>query len=479
MKKVAWALLQRPGSTCSKSDRALAVKCLVVPLATAVAGALHAYTPPFRAGALDRPRQLTVEAVGAAYLGSPPASGPWVSAIAAAASGKGYYVLRANGEVSSFGTPSHGSVPGTLPPGVTATGIAVDPATGGYWVLTSMGHVYPFGAPSLGSAPVHAGGWGQYPAAVAIASAPGGKGYYVLRANGAVAAFGAPSYGGLAGRIHYGATAPVVATGIAVDPTTGGYYILTSVGNVYAFHAPWRGNPSGPSGAWGSAEAAGISVPPDGRSYIVVGANGKVATIGERAPRRLASPSLAEGASATGITFDPSTGGFWEAIDFTPLDGYLNPLRAVRSLVPQEIDQGVDYCGSGPVYAMGSGVVLNTLNSGWPGGAFITYRLAAGPARGLVVYVAENVTPAVQIGELVGPNTVLGWLHDSGTCLETGWANPSDPTQNAAARPEYTGKNSTAYGINFSSLLYALGARPGLLQPDGPPGPLPANWPRW
>lgn len=451
---------------------------LVAPGAHGAAEAGPAYTSRPEVAAHSQAVSPTVEAVGAATLGSPPASGSWVAAIAAVPNGRGYYVLRADGQVSAFGVPARGSVPGMLPAGVTATGITVDPATGGYWVVTSMGEVFSFDAPSLGSVHVHPGGWGQYPAAVGIAAAPRGQGYYVLRANGKVVAFGAPSYGGLAHQIHYGTTAPVVATAIAVDPATGGYYVLTSVGGVHAFHAPWLGSPYRRGGPWDQVQAAGISVSPDGKTYLVVGANGSIASFGEQSKTR-AAPALPLGASATGAAFDPTTGGFWEAIDFTPVGGYLNPMRSVRSLVPQEIDQGVDYCGSGPVYALGPGVVLNTVNPGWPGGAFISYRLTGGPARGLVAYLAENVTPTVRVGEPVGPASVLGWAHDSGTCLETGWADLSDPVLRAAAWSEYTGKNSTAYGRNFSSLLNCLGTRPGLVQPDGPPGPLPADWPRW
>jgi hypothetical protein len=138
----------------------------------------------------------------------------------------------------------------------------------------------------------------------------------------------------------------------------------------------------------------------------------------------------------------------------------------------------VDYCGSGPVYAIGPGIVLNTRDAGWPGGTFISYKLVAGPAAGLVAYVAETVTPQVYVGEYVGPRTVLGVVHDSATCMETGWANADDPHEQAAAHYEYSGGNSTAYGRNFNSLLERLGARPGLLQP-GAPGPLPASWPSW
>ncbi|HEY2304895.1 MAG TPA: hypothetical protein VGI05_03345, partial [Streptosporangiaceae bacterium] len=36
--------------------------------------------------------------------------------------------------------------------------------------------------------------------------------------------------------------------------------------------------------------------------------------------------------------------------------GYLNPLRAVSGLVPERVDQGVDFAGTGPVYAIGDAV---------------------------------------------------------------------------------------------------------------------------
>ncbi len=425
--------------------------------------------PAWRQG----PLSPTVEALGAPSLGSPPASGAYVAGVAAAPSGRGYYVLRADGEVDAYGVPSYGSVPVRLPVGVTATGIAVDPATGGYWVLGSMGQVWAFHAPYLGRVRVPGGGWGQYPATVAIAAAPAGRGYYVLRANGAVAHFGAPFYGDVSHRLHYGATAPVVATSLAVDPATGGYWVLTSDGGLYSFHAPFRGAP-GP----GRAQPTALVGLPGG-GYLVARADGSVETFTTGARPVGVAPALPLGAALTGAARDPATGGFWLALDHTFVGGYLNPLRSVVSLVPQEVDQGVDYCGSGPVYAIGPGVVLNTLNPQWPGGAFISYRLLAGPAAGEVVYVAEDVAPAVRVGEGVGPSSVLGYVRDAGTCMETGWANAADPGEQAAGHFEYDGRNSTAYGLNFDQLLEALGARPGLVQPDGPPGPLPRWWPRW
>ncbi len=329
-----------------------------------------------------------------------------------------------------------------------------------------------YDAPYLGAPPA------TNPAVVGVTTVTGGGGYYVLRSNGEVDAYGAPSYGSLASAsLATGAT----ATGIALDATTGGYWIVSSNGTVKGFNAPFLGEPHITPGGWGQYPAAvAIAAAPDGTGYYVLRANGEIDGYGAALHGSLAaSKALPVGGLASALAVDPSTGGYYVTVDVTPLDGYLNPLRAVTSLVPQEIDQGVDYCASGPVYALGDAVVVNLYDPEWPSGVFISYRLTNGPAKGLYVYVAENVTPKVLIGEHVTPTTVVGVVHDAKTCLETGWADPPASPEHAAAHLEYNGENSTAYGLNFNSLLQVLGARPGLSQPDGPPGPLPSSWPRW
>jgi len=107
-----------------------------------------------------------------------------------------------------------------------------------------------------------------------------------------------------------------------------------------------------------------------------------------------------------------------------PGDGYRNPLRGVSRLVPERIDDGVDFSGSGPVYALGDAIVTSAsgTNFGWPGGGWITYRLTRGPGVGLVVYVAEDITPAVTVGQRVSSSTMLGTMFEGGDGIETGWA---------------------------------------------------------
>ena len=434
-----------------------------------------------RSGA-STPSRATLKGYDAKIFGSPPASAPATIGVTSGFGGKGYYVLRADGSVDAYGTTNYGSLSSqALAPGTTATGIALDVSTGGYWILISNGSIKSFNAPFLGETLVPPGGWGQHPAAIAIAAAPNGAGYYVLRANGAVYGYGVKSHGSLAGRLPYGTTAPELAIGIAVDATTGGYWIATSIGRVVGFDAPNDGSPLASARKTNlSNPVTAIAATANGSGYYVLRADGEIETFDAPFHGSLASSRvIAGGGFASAIAVDPMTGGYYEALDDTPLDGYDNPLRAITSLLPQEVDQGVDYCGSGPIYAIGDGVVANLYDSGWPSGVFISYRLTSGPAKGHYVYDAENVTPSVRVGEHVTPTTVVGILHDAKTCLETGWADPPSSPEHAAAHLEYNGKNSTAYGLNFNALLETLGARPGLPQLHGPPGSLPVNWPTW
>ena len=152
----------------------------------------------------------------------------------------------------------------------------------------------------------------------------------------------------------------------------------------------------------------------------------------------------------------------------------------MSALSSERIDQGVDYSGFGPIYAVGDGVVLSTTIAGWPGGTFIAYQLTDGPAAGRVVYAAEDIEPAVAIGATVTSSTVLGHAYPGPTGIETGWADGA-ALGNTMARTyqQFHGSNSTAFGANFSELLQSLGAPGGILQNNPPTGVLPAAWPHW
>ena len=153
----------------------------------------------------------------------------------------------------------------------------------------------------------------------------------------------------------------------------------------------------------------------------------------------------------------------WNATTFVVTRRYgANPLRGIANLRPERIDQGVDYGGAGPIYAVGPGVVLNLYNAGWPGNhAFIAYRLTSGPRMNMVVYVAENVIPAVTIGQRVDTSTVVGQLINAYPDMETGWA---DPAGNGNTLASDKGQNvyPTAEGQDFNQFLLSLGAPGGV-----------------
>ena len=141
---------------------------------------------------------------------------------------------------------------------------------------------------------------------------------------------------------------------------------------------------------------------------------------------------------------------------------------------PERIDQGVDYSGFGPIYAIGDGVVLSTVGGGWPGGTFIAYQLTDGPASGLVVYAAEDIEPSVQVGATVNSGTVLGQMYAGPDGIETGWADGSvAPTRDGPRLRQFDG--SSFFGLRLQLLpaprvvLGATGRHPERLTQRQPP----------
>jgi hypothetical protein len=115
--------------------------------------------------------------------------------LVAAADGRGYLVLAADGGVFAYGTAFPGSAVDQLGPDEHA--VAIDLAGTGVWVLSDRGRVVALGgAPVLGD--VAGVGRCSWPDAVDLAAMPTGDGYWILTVDGQVWAFGtAPWYGDL------------------------------------------------------------------------------------------------------------------------------------------------------------------------------------------------------------------------------------------------------------------------------------------
>lgn len=167
------------------------------------------------------------------------------------------------------------------------------------------------------------------------------------------------------------------------------------------------------------------------------------------------------------------------------IGGYKNPLRDIKGLGPSRIDEGVDYTGGGPVYALGAGVV--TFASGqtsWPGGTYIIYQLKDGAAKGKYVYVAENCTVRVHQGQQVTSDTVLCDMHNAFPYIETGWSTSTQQTpMSSDVYHTVADGSATAYGVNFDALMHKLGAPAGIYQfpnqKGHPVGSLQSGWPTW
>ncbi|KJE75549.1 hypothetical protein [Ferrimicrobium acidiphilum] len=188
------------------------------------------------------------------FTDSHPLSAPIVG-IAEMASGKGYWMVGADGGVFNFGdaafygnTYSDGltGLTGSHPLGSPVVGIAPTPDGKGYWLVTKAGHVYGFGDASFygdtysdgltgltGSHPLNA-------PIVGIQSTPDGKGYWMVGADGGVFNFGNAAFyvstysDGLSGLIG---SHPLVSAVVGMVPTANGqgYWLVTKTGFICDF----------------------------------------------------------------------------------------------------------------------------------------------------------------------------------------------------------------------------------------------------
>jgi hypothetical protein len=264
--------------------------------------------------------------------------------------------------------------------------------------------------------------------------------------------------------------------------TAGNYQLVMQIdGNLVVYvqggHALWSTGTWGRPGDW-------LIMEPDGNLVIYDIEGNPLWTSGTQGnPGAFAVMQI----DANFVVYSPSSQPLWASN--SEQGGYGNPLRSVQSLVPERIDQGVDYSGAGPVYAVGDGVVLSLNNNGWPGIGDITYQLTDGPGQGLDVYFAECIQPTVQVGQSVSEYTQIGIMSNScGTGIETGWSAGVGLIPDAAAHYCYDGADSTTYGLNFSDFLISLGATGGienkpLTCPTPPPVPnypgAPNAFPTW
>jgi len=158
-----------------------------------------------------------------------------VSHIVATPDGHGYWLVASDGGTFSFGDAGFfGSMGGTRL-NAPVVDLAPTPSGRGYWLVASDGGVFAFGdarfAGSMGGSPLNA-------PVIGIAATPTGKGYWLVAADGGVFTFGDAVFRGSTGSMHL--NSPIVSMSPISDGT--GYWFVASDGGVFAFGAPFRGS---------------------------------------------------------------------------------------------------------------------------------------------------------------------------------------------------------------------------------------------
>jgi hypothetical protein len=118
------------------------------------------------------------------------------------------------------------------------------------------------------------------------------------------------------------------------------------------------------------------------------------------------------------------------------------------------VDQGQDFGGTGPIYAIGRCRILNVGAIGWPGGGGVLYMLLDGPRAGQVIYVYEGIKVTVRKHDIVKAGHMIGeFIPFSPTGIEIGFANASGVP---LSHGEYTEGKETKSGKEMKQFLESL-----------------------
>jgi hypothetical protein len=124
-------------------------------------------------------------------------------------------------------------------------------------------------------------------------------------------------------------------------------------------------------------------------------------------------------------------------------------------------DQGVDYgppTANAPVRAIGTGVITySRTTTGWPGGAYIVYRLEDGDAQGQYIYVSEHLTNLLPEGTRVLGGDTIALAQPGYPYTEWGWSSAPGNTD-APFSSLAKGQILTAGGMAFARFMRKLGA---------------------
>jgi matrixin len=212
---------------------------------------------------------------------------------ASSRSGRGYWLVAADGGIFSFGDAGfHGST-GALALNQPIVGMAATPSGNGYWLVAADGGIFSFGDATF---PGSTGGLRLNQPIVGMAATPSGNGYWLVAADGGIFSFGDAPFFGSTGSIHL--NRPI--TGIARTADGNGYWFVANDGGVFNFgDATFAGSGAGLA----SAPVVGLAASPDGRGYWLAGQDGSVYTFGDA--KQLGSASGLFGEPVAGVAASP------------------------------------------------------------------------------------------------------------------------------------------------------------------------------
>lgn len=113
------------------------------------------------------------------------------------------------------------------------------------------------------------------------------------------------------------------------------------------------------------------------------------------------------------------------------------------------VDEGVDYTVNGKMVAVGDCVIV-TSHGGFGGGAYIGYKLLAGPLAGAEIYYSEGISPAARVGQHVARG---GLIANASGGVECGWSSGDWPLAYSC----YNEADCTASGRDFDAFMQKLG----------------------
>jgi hypothetical protein len=230
----------------------------------------------------------------------PPGLASPVTGMAATPDGDGYWLVDAEGAVSSHGSAvGYGSMAGQHL-NAPINHIVATPDGRGYWLVASDGGIFSFGdAAFYGSM----GGQHLNAPVVDIAPTRDGGGYWLVAADGGIFSFGDAAFHGSMGGQHL--NRPVV--GISPDDATGGYWEVATDGGVFAFDAPFFGSTGN---LVLNQPVNGMAASPDGGGYRFVASDGGIFAFGD-APFEGSMGATPLNAPVVGMATDPVGGGYW------------------------------------------------------------------------------------------------------------------------------------------------------------------------